>query len=122
MFSLGIETKIATMPNTIRASSGPEQRARPRREVPASGVSVGAQRGDERRGGSGRLPQSGRVGIGVVGEDGADRESEQKAHPEQESDRELLEALGAAMLRPKMHANARMNSNSPVTPLRSRPR
>jgi hypothetical protein len=64
------------------------------RRPSARGVAVGATGGDERRRGPSGLPQRGRVGLGVVGDDGGDREPEQQAQPEQQSDGELLAALG----------------------------
>ena len=94
MLPLGIETKIATIPNAIRPSSAQNSVRAHEREVSARGVAVGAEGGDERRGGAGRLPESGRVGVGVVGDDGGDREAEQEPEPEQQPDRELLAALG----------------------------
>ena len=89
-FSLGIETKIATIPNAIRPSSA-QKSVRPQEE---KSLRVSAGSGDERRRGAGRLPQSGRVRVGVVGDDGCHRQAEQEAKSEQESDRELLAALG----------------------------
>ena len=91
-FSSGIETKIATIPNAIRASSAQNSVRPHEREVPAGGVAVRAEGGDERRGGAGRLPQRGRVGVGVVGDQRRDREAEQQTEPEQQPDRELLAA------------------------------
>src|SRR4051794_41325890 len=93
MWPLGIETKIATIPNAIRPSSA-QNSVRPGGEVSARRVAVRATGGDERSGGSGRLPQGGWVGLGVVGGDRGDRESEQEAQAEQESDCDLFAALG----------------------------
>ena len=90
----GIETKIATMPEHDQGQERPEQRASPRAEVSARGVAVRAKSGDECRGRAGRLPQRGRIGARVVGDDGCDRETEQQAEPEHEPDRELLAAPG----------------------------
>src|SRR3954470_15638203 len=90
----GIETKIATSPNPIRPSSAQNSVARPRGEVPARGVPVSATGGHERRGGASRLPERGRVVVGVVGDDGGHRQSEQETEPEQQADRELLVAFG----------------------------
>src|SRR3954463_10180621 len=81
-------------PERDQAQQRPEQRARQRREVTPGGVPVRATSGDERRGRSGRLPQRGGVGLGVVGDDRRDRESEQQAQPEEQADRQLLAALG----------------------------
>ena len=81
-------------PEHDQAEQRPEERAGPRAEVSAGGVAVRAVGGDERRGGAGRLPQSGRVGAGVVGDGGGDREAEHEAEPEQQPDRELLAAPG----------------------------
>ena len=88
-------------PEADQAQQRPEQRAAPRAEVSARGVAVRTGGGDERRGGSRRLPESGRVGLGVVGDDGGDRESEHEAQPEQESDREFLAALGGGDIEPE---------------------
>src|SRR3954469_11470355 len=68
-------------PEPDQAQQRPEQRARPRREVSARGVPVGATGSDERRGRAGRLPQGGRVVVGVVGDDGCHRQPEQQTQP-----------------------------------------
>ena len=94
MWPLGIETKIATLPNAIRPSSAQNNVRAQAERSPARRASVRASGRDERGCGSGRLPQDGRVGLGVVGDDGGDRESEQEAQPEQESGRDLFAALG----------------------------
>ena len=62
--------------------------------VADAALAAGATSRDERRGGSRGLPQSGWVGVGVVGDDGGDRQAEQEAQSEQESDRELFAAIG----------------------------
>src|SRR3954454_19695464 len=64
-----------------QGEQGPEQSARPGREVSARRVAVGAAARDERRGGSGRLPQSGRVGVGVGGDDRGDRQATRRPSP-----------------------------------------
>src|SRR3954451_10137075 len=53
-------------PEREQAQQRPEQRARPRGKVSPSRVAVGAAGRDECRGGAGRLPQRGRVALGVV--------------------------------------------------------
>src|SRR3954449_10762987 len=66
-------------PERDQRQQRPEQRARPRREVSARGVPVRPAGGHERRRGAGGLPQGGRVGLRVVGDDRRDREPEQEA-------------------------------------------
>jgi hypothetical protein len=57
------------------------------------------EHGHHRRG-SGRLPQSGQVDLGVVRDHGGDGESEHEAQPEQKSDCELLAAAGSGDVEP----------------------
>jgi hypothetical protein len=98
MWLWGIETKIATIPKTIRASSAQN---RPRGQVSPRDVTVGAQRGDERGGGSGRLPERRGIRARIVREHRPDRQAEQQAEPEQQPDGELLVAARGGDVEPE---------------------
>ena len=94
----GIDTKIPTSPNAIRPSSA-QNSVRAYDERPRRVAYPYAPAGrDEACAGARRLPQGGRVGLGVVGDDRRDGEPEQEAEPEQQSDGELLAALGGGDL------------------------
>jgi alpha/beta hydrolase fold len=73
------------------------------------------------RRGTGRLPQGGGVGAGVVGDDRGSRESEWQTEPEQQADRKCSCPSATAPFSAKSTANAPMNSTRPVAPPRSLP-
>ena len=109
-------------PERDQGQQRPEQRAGPRREIAARRVAVRAERGDERCGGACRLPQRGRVGLGVVGDDGGDREPEQSPSPNRRPIASCSRPLGGGAVESEDHGEGADEQPSPVAPLRSRPR
>src|SRR3954454_17789898 len=62
-------------PERDQAQQRPEQTTGPAGEISSRGVAIGAAGSDERRRAARGLPQSGRVGVAVVGEERGDRQA-----------------------------------------------
>ena len=122
-FELGIDTKIATIPNTSSASRAQNRTAVPRGQVAAGRVPDRAETRDERARGAGRLPERGRIGLRVPSSGpGPQRQPQQQAEAEQQ--RRLASCSRPreeATLSPMMHPNPAMKKRIPAPPLRSRP-